>query len=399
MYIALAKANIGFCGGLCFCCWHGRWHQCHHSHLPCTPRRWVRVGLPGERRHSWRLGGKFGREVGPGCLELRCDPQRGCGLQCRSYWPRVSHGRDRSWSCLGRSFLCPQPAVIDHHQDSGREKSLAILSFAVSPEMVMYCTATSLSNGAETFLFRKCLRRSSFWFWNHHSLTHFEMSEHGKDQRARRSDCPRTSFAHWRGRSWQRRAMWCGCRYFCYEQTPIVVSAVWKLCIWIRNLMSGLLADFTCFCTGLESLKLIFGTMWCGLECAVITSKLRYGGSQHREHGACYQQSGECEPPIARELYFYSFFLELGQRTEGMRKMIDNALGVRSDHLSNRIFCRTRKMKILLTFDNWTKLQRPQRRILSNLRVATAIQENQRSIVQTFKLYHDGLLCIHIPIV
>ena len=88
----------------------------------------------------------------------------------------------------------------------------------------------------------------------------------------------------------------------------------------------------------------------------MITSKLRYGGSQHREHGACYQQSGECEPPIARELYFYSFFLELGQRTEGMRKMINNALGVRSDHLSNRIFYRTRKMKILLTFDNWTKL-------------------------------------------
>ena len=151
--------------------------------------------------------------------------------------------------------------------------------------------------------------------------------------------------------------------------------------------MSGLLADFTRFCTGLTSLKLIFGAMRCGLECAVITSKLRYGGSQHREHGACYQQSGECEPPILQEnciSIVFSFF-ELGQRTEGMRKIIDDVLGVRFDHLSNCIFYRTRKMKSLLTFDNWTKLQRPQRRILSNLRVATAIQENQRSIVETLK--------------
>ena len=120
--------NAGSCGGLCFCCWHGRRRQCHHSHLPCTPRWWVRVGLPGERSHSWRLGGQFGHEVGPGCLKLCYNPQRGCGLQCRSYWPRVGHGRDRSWSFLGRSYMCPHTAVIDHHQDSGTgENSVAIL--------------------------------------------------------------------------------------------------------------------------------------------------------------------------------------------------------------------------------------------------------------------------------
>ena len=165
--------NAGSCQGLCFCCWHGRRRQCHHSHLPCTPRWWVRVGLPGERSHSWRLGGQFGHEVGPGCLKLCYNPQRGCSLQCRSYWPRVGHGRDRSWSFLGRSYMCPHTAVIDHHQDSGTgENSVVILSFAaVNPEMVMHLLCNKFHQTGQTFLFPQHLNRNSFWFLNY-SLTH-----------------------------------------------------------------------------------------------------------------------------------------------------------------------------------------------------------------------------------
>ena len=69
------------------------------------------------------------------------------------------------------------------------------------------------------------------------------------------------------------------------------------------------------------------------------TSKLRYGCSQHCEHGACHQQSGEREPPILQENCFsISFYvLRWANNFHEQERTFDNVLGFTFDHLSNRI--------------------------------------------------------------